>query len=127
MSIGNVITELRSERDLSQKKLADAIGVSQSTIAQIEVNRNEATASTLRKLADFFEVTTDYLLEREDDFGVRMTPSVAPMGDTFTAEERQLIEKYRRLNPACKKLINNTIDTLVTTSAAATEQKRKNS
>ena len=51
MSIGNVIVELRAEYNISQQKLANKVGISQSTIAQIERNRNEATASTIRKLA----------------------------------------------------------------------------
>ena len=83
--------ELRSEHGISQKKLADAIGISQSAIAQIEVNRNEATASTIRKLAAFFDVSADYLLGLEDDFGTRPATAPVPMGDNYTADERKII------------------------------------
>ena len=95
MTIGNVIIELRKEQGSSQQKLADAIGVSQSTIAQIEKNRNEATASTIRKLATFFNVSADYLLGLEDDFGAR---TAAPMSDGLTSEERKLIAIYKSLS-----------------------------
>lgn len=119
MTIGNVIIELRKEQGSSQQKLADAIGVSQSTIAQIEKNRNEATASTIRKLATFFNVSADYLLGLEDDFGAR---TAAPMSDGLTSEEREIIKKYRELNVHGKKLVNTVIDTHLATMA---ENKRK--
>lgn len=106
MSIGNVIVELRSEKNISQKKLADAIGISQSAIAQIEVNRNEATSSTIRKLAAFFGVSADYLLELEDDFGAR---TVAPMDDSLNAKERELLETFRQLSPYLQGLTLDTV------------------
>lgn len=44
MALNRILTELRNERGLSQKELAEGIGVSQSAIAKIEPGRNEATA-----------------------------------------------------------------------------------
>lgn len=116
MAIGNVISELRYDRNLSQKKLADAIGVSQSTIAQIETNRNEATASTIRKLADFFEVSANYLLELENDFGEVSIKKQIPQ---LTAEEQMIISDFRELSPNCKKLVKDTIKMLLTSSGTA--------
>lgn len=107
MSIGNVIIYLRSEHNLSQQRLADLIGVSQSTIAQIEKNRNEATAATIRKLAQFFGVSADYLLGLEDDFGVR---TAAPIGDAYSSEERKIIEQYRSLPKQLKKLVRDQLE-----------------
>ncbi|MDE5756351.1 MAG: helix-turn-helix domain-containing protein [Clostridia bacterium] len=65
MNIGEVIKELRTERDLSQQKLAEAIGVSQKAIDYWERGINEPKASYIVRLADFFEVSCDYLLGRE--------------------------------------------------------------
>ena len=65
MNIGEVIKELRLERDLSQQKLAEAIGISQKAIDYWERGVNEPKASYVARLADFFEVTSDYLLGRE--------------------------------------------------------------
>ena len=110
MSIGNVIVELRSEHGISQKKLADAIGISQSAIAQIEVNRNEATASTIRKLAAFFDVSADYLLGLEDDFGTRPATAPVPMGDNYTADERKIIEQYRSIPDKLKVLVRQQLE-----------------
>lgn len=109
MTIGNVIVELRTERNISQQKLANAVGVSQSTIAQIERNRNEATASTIRKLAYYFDVSADYLLGLENDFGARVSTIPAehlvPMSDGMTAKEREMLEAFRKLLPETQDFI----------------------
>lgn len=118
MSISSILYELRVERGVSQKELAEAIGVSQSTIAKIEVGRNEATASTIRKLASYFNISTDYLLEFEDDFGVRVDDK-EKKPDTLSAEERRLLEGYREINAAGKKLVMQTVETLRGTAAGS--------
>lgn len=123
--IADVLKTERLNRELTQKELASLLGVTQDSISLWEKGKRIPDTNYVITLSRIFGVSTDYLLGLEDDFGARTATTAAPMGDTFTAEERQLIEKYRRLNPACKKLINNTIDTLVTTSTAATEQKKK--
>ena len=107
MSISTILLEMRNERGLSQKDLAEAIGVSQSTIAKIEIGRNEATASTIRKLANYFGVTADQLLELEDDFGHK----IGAQNETYTNEERKLINDFRQLSPALKKMLQDTIQT----------------
>lgn len=124
MAIGNVIYELRKERNISQQKLADAMGISQATIAKIEVNRNEATAATIRKLATFFDVSADYLLGLEDDFGARTATAPAVMGENYSSEERQLIEDYQKLNARSKKYLQDTIKMLLE-SVSGSEQKKK--
>ncbi len=65
MNIGEVIKELRIEKDLSQQKLAEAIGVSQKAIDYWERGINEPKANYITRLADFFEVSADFLLGRE--------------------------------------------------------------
>lgn len=64
MEIGKIIKELRKEKGLSQKKLADAIGVSQKAVDLWERNINEPKASYIAKLADFFDVSADAILGR---------------------------------------------------------------
>lgn len=107
MKIGNVILELRTERGISQKALAEAIGVGQSTIAQIELARNEATASTIRKLSAFFDVSADYLLGLEDDFG---TPTAGVMHDStgLTEKEKALLKAFKNLLPETQDFILKT-------------------
>lgn len=60
-----IIKELRMEREISQSALAKAIGVSQKAIDFWEKGINEPKASYIIKLADYFGVTTDFLLGRK--------------------------------------------------------------
>lgn len=62
MKVSERIKELRIEKKLSQKALADQIGASQKAIDFWEKNINEPKASFIIKLAKYFNVTTDYLL-----------------------------------------------------------------
>ena len=103
------LKELRYEKGLTQAEVANAINTSQRNIGRWENDENEPTASYISKLALFFEVSTDYLLGREDEFG---TPTAAPMGNTYSSEEREIISDFRELNAAGQKLIKETIKTL---------------
>lgn len=60
------IKELRLEKGIFQAALAKAIGVSQKAVDFWEKGENEPKASYILKLADFFDVSTDYLLGRGD-------------------------------------------------------------
>ena len=57
---------LRREKKLSQAALAEAIGVGQSSIASYERDERKPSYEVLCLLADYFEVSTDYLLGRTD-------------------------------------------------------------
>lgn len=60
------IKELREEKSLSQKQLAEAIGLKHQTISHYENNRLEPNLETIEKLCNYFEVSADYLLGLED-------------------------------------------------------------
>lgn len=60
----DILSELRKSLRLSQKDLADLLHVSTSTISNYETNRNAPDIENLLWLADYFGVTTDYLLGR---------------------------------------------------------------
>ena len=59
------IRELRLERDLTQKELAELVGVSQRAIAAYESSGTIARISTMRKLAHALNVSYDYLKHDE--------------------------------------------------------------
>lgn len=65
--VGKRVAELRKKRGLSQTSFAEKIHMSPSTVAMWEVGEREIKSSTLHQLADFFGVSTDYLLGRTDD------------------------------------------------------------
>lgn len=60
------LKELRTEKHLTQKQLAEKLGYNQSMICFWERGVNEPTESAIRKVALFFEVSADYLLGLED-------------------------------------------------------------
>ncbi|MBQ4093734.1 MAG: helix-turn-helix transcriptional regulator [Oscillospiraceae bacterium] len=58
---------VREDRDLKQRQLAELLNVSQNTYSQYETGVISLTAEVLIKLADFYGVSIDYLLDRTDD------------------------------------------------------------
>lgn len=99
MNIGNKIKELRTEHNLTQKELADALKVSKACISMIEIGKNDPTANTLLKYADFFQCSTDYLLGREDNRGVIHIYPQTDKLDSLSADEQKLIDLIRKNPP----------------------------
>lgn len=66
---GNVLKNLRVSKGLSQEELSNKFGVSTSTIGMYETNKREPNFELLKEFANFFNVSTDYLLEqiKKDD------------------------------------------------------------
>lgn len=86
---------LRKEKGLSQVQLAEALKVSKACISMIEIGKNEPTANTLIRYADFFQCSTDYLLGREDDFGNITIKEASPL--PLPAAEEELLNDFRKL------------------------------
>lgn len=61
------LKELRKEKNISQLKLALDLSMNQNTISRYETGEREADYKTLIKIADYFNVSIDYLLERTDN------------------------------------------------------------
>ena len=66
IEMGLTIKGLREEKAISQSQLAELLGVKQNTISNYENNSARPSYEVLVKLADIFDVSTDYLLGRED-------------------------------------------------------------
>ena len=64
METGRILMELRKERNLGQKELAAYLSLSTGTISNYENGVHYPDLDTLCKLADYYDVTTDYLLNR---------------------------------------------------------------
>ncbi len=103
MSFAEISKFLRKEKNISQMQLANALNLSNGCIAMIEIGKNEPTANTLLKYADFFQCSTDYLLGREDDFGniTIQTEKPAPLPQ----DEQELLSIYQALSPAHRSQI----------------------
>lgn len=66
---GNKIKELRTERGITQPELAKALGVSNGMVSLWENGVNAPKAEYIVSAARFFNVSADYLLGLEDEFG----------------------------------------------------------
>ena len=58
------IRSLRIDRGLTQKQVAELLGISQNTYSQYEIGVLNYPVEALMKLADFYNVSVDYLLGR---------------------------------------------------------------
>lgn len=62
----NRLRDIREDRDLNQKELADTLGVHQTTYSSYEIGKLSLTADVLIKLAKYYKVSVDYLLGLTD-------------------------------------------------------------
>ena len=83
---------IREERDLTQKELADKIGVSHTNIYNYEVGRTEPSIEMLIKLSEALDVSVGYLIGAEDEDGKRV--SALP-----SDKDLKLLKAFHRLEP----------------------------
>lgn len=60
------IKDLREDNDLKQKEIAAVLGIDQRVYSNYETGKREIPVHILIKLADYYKVSTDYLLGRLD-------------------------------------------------------------
>jgi transcriptional regulator with XRE-family HTH domain len=93
MTIGTRIRELRTVRGLTQKDLGKIAGVGTSMIGMYEINARKPSFDVLERIADYFSVSTDYLLGRTEpdliDDSIRtLTRDIQGL----TAKDRKLLK-----------------------------------
>lgn len=93
----DILKSLRKERNISQSKLAEIIGVTQNTVDNWEHDACMPNASYVLALADYFEVSTDYLFGRTDDYG-----NIVVNGD-LSEQERLLLSAFKNASPEKKE------------------------
>ncbi len=91
MRFCNRLRSLLEERELTQKQLASDLQIPVSTLGGYVQGTSESDFDTLRLIADYFKVTTDYLLDHHTD-QVRST------------EEGDLRRIFRSLTPTQQKI-----------------------
>ncbi|WP_283598257.1 helix-turn-helix domain-containing protein [Ligilactobacillus saerimneri] len=106
--LGFRIKELRKGKGLRQAELADLLHVSQQTVGAWEIGRRSPSTDTINTLADYFGVTTDYLLGREskadmvhsmtvdEALGTIMSYDGKPVSDHDKRVMKDLLEAYLR-------------------------------
>lgn len=101
VTLANRIKELRLTKNLTQSQLGQIIGVGKTTISMYENGNSSPNDEIKIKLADFFEVSIDYLLGKTDIRNYAINePTVALHSDN----------DYDDLPQEAKDEINNFID-----------------
>ena len=96
---------LRDERGISQKQLADAIGVSQQSVNKYENHNTEPDIHTLIRIAEYFNTSVDYIVGYSS---LRRKLEILHAYE-LNSEESQLIDKYRSLSPKQRSCIHTLI------------------
>lgn len=107
--LGNRIKSLREAKGLKQEELAQKVSVSPSAIGMYETNKREPNNEIILKLAEFFNVSTDYLLGKSDIRNpeeLKNVPFANASGlDTTGLDEEDLKELQKQVD-YIKKLKN---------------------
>ena len=90
---------LRIEKNLSQVDLAKMVDLSKNSINAYEKGRAEASIKTLSRLADIFCCSIDYLVGRENDFGV---VEVISENQPLTNLQKELLHYFDKMNDSQK-------------------------
>lgn len=101
------IKELREADGLSQKELAEKLGIAKNTLSQYEHNKSNPSLEVIVQLSAFFDVSVDYLLGLSSDGELR--PVVPYSTPILTEDEKELVDSFRRMPPNLQKIA---IDTL---------------
>lgn len=64
MAFAPMLKQLREQNQLSQKDIAEYLGITRQAVAAYELAKREPDYEVLKKLADYFKVSIDYLLGR---------------------------------------------------------------
>lgn len=92
--LGRRLKALREKKGISQKFVASKIGVNNSTLSGYESGYREPDGETLSRLADFYEVTTDYLLGRSDNYRLSGNTETLIKDIDLGLSIEEIMEKY---------------------------------
>lgn len=92
MNMGEKLRSLRTEKKLTQKQVADRIGLAISAVSSYESGSRYPSYDALIKLARIFHVSTDYLLGMTDKRNIDVTG----LSDDEIEVVSQLVEMLRR-------------------------------
>lgn len=92
----NNIRKLRKSRDLTMKQFGEMMGVSESAISLYENNKAQPDINMMYKMADYFDVSIDFLLGRKTDESKEKKTDDKLVADilSLTEEEKTLVEGY---------------------------------
>lgn len=115
-----LLKELRAEKKVTQKELAEIFGISTTCYAGYEQGYREPSFDILKKIAQYFDVSADYLLGLSDELGAPVSSAPA-----LPLDESQLLGNYRALSYAGKARVSAYADLLREQEAGAAPSARR--
>lgn len=93
------LKSIRNKRGISQQALANALGITQQSVNKYENHKIEPDIDTLIAIANYFDVSVDYLVGRTNENNVPLFPN------------NSLLDKYSKLNKSEKICVDTLVDT----------------
>lgn len=90
--MGNRIKELRKEKKITQAELSKFLNIDQTTVSKWELEKAFPDSKILSILADYFNVSIDYLLNRTSFFFPNQ------INEKLTDDEKELLNVYRKMS-----------------------------
>lgn len=120
MTVGEKIYEMRTARNMSLREFASVTGLTHTTIARLE-------SPTIGPQKIFIDTVYQICKKLNYDFGKFLIETGYLNGNIQatsrdSSEERKLVDSYRELNASGKRLVNETIKTLLVTSAGSAKK-----
>lgn len=91
---GDRIAYLRKKHNLTQEELAEQLNISRASLSHYETNRREPDYDTLVRLADFFNVSLDYIMARTEEPTVLTDQNVKEFLNELELSNEQLLDKF---------------------------------
>lgn len=95
----NKLKNLRKKSGLTQAELSEKLGIGQSTIGMYESNIRRPSYEVIKKIADYFNVTVDYLISDNDIENIDDTDDLISFS-----------QKIKNLSPKQKEQVRTFID-----------------
>lgn len=98
--LGDILLKLRKRNGYTQVDLSKMLNIQQTSYSKYEKNQRQPDYETIKKIADFYGVTTDYLLERTQG----IDNDITQYNNLLSNEEKErLIKMCELMFPNIKK------------------------
>jgi transcriptional regulator with XRE-family HTH domain len=103
MTIGKTIAYLRDVYSISQRELAKKIGMSKSVLNRVEQDSRPLRVDELVKIADYFDLSTDYILGRKEVSNILFTQR------NILQEDTEMVRAYHAAPEAMQDVVNTAL------------------
>lgn len=122
------LIQLRENKQLKQIEVAKLLNIGTVTYNRYEKGEREPDHKMLNKIANFFNVSTDYLLGLtdipytvDDYIAKQKKAGMQPVDNQYNADERKIIDMYRQLSEKDKGKIEGRLEEMLDDGQAATK------